>query len=169
MNKILDQLTLLVLLAVIGVVGAIFIQHWKAIVTVAGLVLFAVVCIVSVNVTPQQAIHSRGRKHKQGKPRGDPKAKPPKPNRDFLLQPKSVRRKLGKATDPWYDGPAKAIRTPRFVSDATNAWHSSKSVVYHDNTLCDGGRNIRPQYWRSGTGGRHLCKNCSRLNRRELD
>ena len=45
-----------------------------------------------------------------------------------------------------------------------NPWHSIQEPVYHNNTKCTEGNNIEPRYRREGTGGRVLCKRCSKLN-----
>ena len=97
--------------------------------------------------------------------------------RKFVLQPKHVRRKSGRANDPWYDGPRhreqrvsrseSAGRAPALlevVSSATAPWHSVNSDVYHNNASCRKGSKIRPEYIRSGEGGRNLCANCAVLS-----
>jgi len=43
------------------------------------------------------------------------------------------------------------------------AWHSSRSAVYHDNTLCRTGNNIEEEYLRPGRGGRRRCAECQRI------
>ena len=43
-------------------------------------------------------------------------------------------------------------------------WHSIKADVYHNNTDCNTGNNIESENRRSGTGGKSLCAECSRLN-----
>jgi hypothetical protein len=47
-----------------------------------------------------------------------------------------------------------AIRAP---------WHSIKAGVHHNNTECNTGNNIQPEYRRPGTGGKPLCGECARL------
>ena len=47
----------------------------------------------------------------------------------------------------------------------TNAWHSTKSDVYHNNTECNTGNNIEKENRESGTGNKKLCDECARLNR----
>lgn len=50
---------------------------------------------------------------------------------------------------------------------AQKAWHSSqKTKVYHNNKNCDTGDNIEKKYMESGTGGKRLCKECQRDNRK---
>jgi len=46
------------------------------------------------------------------------------------------------------------------------AWRSTRRPVYHNNTGCTTGNNIERKYLRRGTGGKRLCKECNRLNRR---
>ena len=192
MNRILNQLTLLLLVAAIGIIAPFFMEHWKIIVALVGLAFFVVVCAVFANSAPQQTGHSRWRSlgHKGpgsstkikspmpdtpcmsliARPRGKAAARPSGPDRSFVLQPKSVRRESGKANDPWYDGPATNIRAPTrapisvSATAATNSWHSSMGAVYHNNTLCDAGRSIRSHLRHPGTGGRRLCSSCFRLN-----
>ncbi|MBK7233807.1 MAG: hypothetical protein IPH93_16485 [Saprospiraceae bacterium] len=36
--------------------------------------------------------------------------------------------------------------------------------VYHNNSSCTEGNNIEPQYRRSGTDNRPLCKSCEKIN-----
>jgi beta-glucosidase/6-phospho-beta-glucosidase/beta-galactosidase len=43
------------------------------------------------------------------------------------------------------------------------AWHSSRSAVYHDSTLCRTGNNIEEEYLRPGRGGRRRCAECRRI------
>ena len=43
-------------------------------------------------------------------------------------------------------------------------WHSLKSNVHHNNTDCNTGNNIERENLRSGTGGKPLCSECSRLS-----
>jgi hypothetical protein len=33
-------------------------------------------------------------------------------------------------------------------------WHSTQSDVYHDNTECNTGNNVKSEYRRPGTGGK---------------
>ena len=42
-------------------------------------------------------------------------------------------------------------------------WHSIKANVHHDNNNCNTGNNIESENRRSGTGGKPLCSECSRL------
>ena len=44
-------------------------------------------------------------------------------------------------------------------------WNSVKQTVYHNNTECKSGNSIPAQDYRSGTDGKPLCDECSRLNR----
>ncbi len=44
------------------------------------------------------------------------------------------------------------------------AWHSVEGDVYHNNRNCTAGNNIETENYRSGTGGKPLCKECARLN-----
>jgi hypothetical protein len=44
-----------------------------------------------------------------------------------------------------------------------SAWHSIKQSVHHNNTDCNTGNNIESENRRSGTGGKPLCQECSRL------
>ena len=97
--------------------------------------------------------------------------------RNFVLQPKHVRRKSGRANDPWYDGPRHRVHqdsrsesadgAPALLevgSSATTPWHSVNSDVYHNNVSCRKGSKIRPEYIRSGEGGRKLCAHCAVLS-----
>jgi hypothetical protein len=43
-------------------------------------------------------------------------------------------------------------------------WHSIKQSVHHNNTNCNTGNNIETENKRSGTGGKPLCAECSRLS-----
>ena len=43
------------------------------------------------------------------------------------------------------------------------AWHSTKQTVHHVCTNCNTGNNIERENMRSGTGGKPLCQECSRL------
>jgi hypothetical protein len=45
----------------------------------------------------------------------------------------------------------------------TAPWHSIKADVHHDNTSCNTGNNIERENRRSGTGGKPLCHECSKL------
>ncbi len=45
----------------------------------------------------------------------------------------------------------------------TDAFHSVKQTVYHNNTSCTEGNNIEKVNLRPGTGGKPLCSHCSRL------
>ena len=44
-------------------------------------------------------------------------------------------------------------------------WHSVKQPVHHNNTNCNTGNNIERENFRSGTGGKQLCRECAALNR----
>ncbi len=46
-------------------------------------------------------------------------------------------------------------------------WHSTLPgiAVYHNNTDCTEGNNIESRNRASGTGGKHLCDHCKRLNK----
>jgi hypothetical protein len=46
------------------------------------------------------------------------------------------------------------------------AWYSEEGDVYHNNRNCTTGNNIEPENYRSGTGGKALCKECAKLNAR---
>jgi hypothetical protein len=46
------------------------------------------------------------------------------------------------------------------------AWRSVEGDVYHNNRNCTTGNNIETENYRSGTGGKPLCKECARLNAR---
>lgn len=43
-------------------------------------------------------------------------------------------------------------------------WHSIKQSVHHNNTNCNTGNNIEKENKQSGTGGKPLCSECSRLS-----
>jgi hypothetical protein len=47
-------------------------------------------------------------------------------------------------------------------------WHSKlpNIEVYHNNRKCSLGDNINPKYRKPGTGGKRLCHECARLNRK---
>jgi hypothetical protein len=45
-------------------------------------------------------------------------------------------------------------------------WYSVDSNVYHNNTECNAGKNVKPENRRSGTVGKRLCKECERLNKK---
>jgi hypothetical protein len=47
----------------------------------------------------------------------------------------------------------------------TMPWHSVDSDVYHNNTLCNTGKNVKFENRRSGMAGKRLCKECERLNK----
>ena len=94
----------------------------------------------------------------------------------FVLQPKHVRRKYGKANDPWYDGPSHKVRRISGSGSeetslgqlnvnlpATSPWHSIKGDVYHNHVSCRKGSKIRPEHIRPGTGDRNLCVHCAVL------
>ena len=172
MNRILDQLALLLMLALLGLA----IQHWEkslAIISAGMLVVIVYLIIPRANrPEAERQIEKEEKKFERepalGKLTVSKNSKPSEFKREFLLQPKSIRRQRGKAADPWYDGPAKAVRDSPNVPDYPVAWHSSRSGVYHNNTLCDGGNRIRPERLEPGTGGRRLCEQCARLNYRNL-
>ena len=42
-------------------------------------------------------------------------------------------------------------------------FHSIKSNVHHNNSSCTEGNNIEKENKRSGTGGKPLCRHCSKL------
>jgi hypothetical protein len=46
----------------------------------------------------------------------------------------------------------------------TSPFHSPKQPVHHNNTSCTEGNNIERENWRSGTGGKPLCKHCQILS-----
>ena len=46
----------------------------------------------------------------------------------------------------------------------TQAWHSVKQPICHNNTNCNSGNNIERENVRAGTGGKPLCAECARLN-----
>lgn len=50
----------------------------------------------------------------------------------------------------------------------TSPWHSNqpRAKVYHNNTKCPSGKKIEPQNRQAGDGGKRLCEECERLNRR---
>jgi hypothetical protein len=50
----------------------------------------------------------------------------------------------------------------------TMPWHSVNSDVYHNDTSCNAGKNVKPENRRSGTGGKHLCKQCERLSKKSV-
>jgi hypothetical protein len=43
-------------------------------------------------------------------------------------------------------------------------WHSTKQVVYHDNTECSTGNNIESENLAQGTGGKPKCRECANLD-----
>lgn len=47
-------------------------------------------------------------------------------------------------------------------------WHSKKrgTEVYHNNRKCTTGNNIESENLRSGSGGKRLCSECKRLNKK---
>ena len=46
------------------------------------------------------------------------------------------------------------------------SWHTPHSLVYHNNPACRFGYVLKPENVRRGTGGKWLCKECERLNKR---
>jgi hypothetical protein len=48
------------------------------------------------------------------------------------------------------------------------SWHSKLpgTEVYHNNPRCTIGNNIEKRNRQSGTGGKRLCAECSRLNKK---
>jgi hypothetical protein len=50
--------------------------------------------------------------------------------------------------------------TSSFHSENPNDQYEKK--VYHNNTSCQSGRAIDPNYKKSGTGNRPLCETCSK-------
>jgi hypothetical protein len=50
------------------------------------------------------------------------------------------------------------------VEVGQGAWHSVNSDIYHDNPDCQTGGSIDPENIREGTGGKHLCEECARLD-----
>lgn len=49
----------------------------------------------------------------------------------------------------------------------TSPWHSINESVYHDNTACEEGKNIREQDRREGPGSRRKCARCKQLDEEE--
>jgi hypothetical protein len=47
----------------------------------------------------------------------------------------------------------------------TSTWEPAygQPNVHHDHDDCKYGKAIRPEHWRSGTGGHRLCENCQTL------
>jgi hypothetical protein len=45
-------------------------------------------------------------------------------------------------------------------------WHALGSLVYHNNPNCRSGNAIKSENARRGTGGKWLCRECERLNKR---
>jgi hypothetical protein len=48
-------------------------------------------------------------------------------------------------------------------SMVTNAWHSIKQSVHHNNTACNTGNNIETENRREGSGNRPLCSECAKI------
>jgi hypothetical protein len=48
----------------------------------------------------------------------------------------------------------------------TNPWNSIKENRHHDNTNCGPGSEIPAHNRAEGTGGKPLCDDCDRLDRR---
>ena len=48
---------------------------------------------------------------------------------------------------------------------STRPWHSVKSKVHHTNVRCTTGRKIRVGFVRDGTGGKPVCRICTKLDR----
>ena len=46
----------------------------------------------------------------------------------------------------------------------TVPWHSAVEAVYHNNTLCSGGRAANIVGSREGSSGKRLCAECEQLN-----
>ena len=45
-------------------------------------------------------------------------------------------------------------------------WYTPQSLVYHNNPACRTGNTIKAGNVRQGTGGKWLCRECERLNKR---
>ena len=45
------------------------------------------------------------------------------------------------------------------------AWHSVRSHCYHTSSQCTSGDDIEPENYRSGTGNKRQCGQCTRLAR----
>ncbi len=43
-------------------------------------------------------------------------------------------------------------------------FNAKDSGVYHNNNQCTEGNNIETRNWKSGDGGKRLCKHCKELN-----
>ncbi len=46
----------------------------------------------------------------------------------------------------------------------TAPWNSRKQTIHHNNTNCNTGNNIEKENYQTGTGGKPLCNECSKLN-----
>ncbi len=46
----------------------------------------------------------------------------------------------------------------------TVPWHSVHEPVYHNNTLCSGGRAANIAGSRDGSNGKRICSECEQLN-----
>jgi hypothetical protein len=46
----------------------------------------------------------------------------------------------------------------------TVPWHSAHEAVYHNNTICSGGRAANVAGSREGSSGKRLCAECEQLN-----
>ena len=190
----------------IGLLGSFVAEYWSVLLAVAVVVALGVVLIVKYNrggrgawrrrdsgceeeneekheIRHGTAVHEYENDKVHGELRSQASLKTKMVEREvradgnFLLQPKHVRRKYGKANDPWYDGPKHKVRresgsrsNERRLGQldvelpATTPWHSVKSDVYHNHASCRKGSKIRPEHIRLGTGGRNLCVHCAVLS-----
>jgi hypothetical protein len=46
----------------------------------------------------------------------------------------------------------------------TSPFHAQDATVYHNNTRCEDGKQVKPQDRRHGPGGLKLCQTCAFLN-----
>jgi len=46
------------------------------------------------------------------------------------------------------------------------SWHSEKQPVRHNNAECNTGNNIEKENLCHGTGGKPLCKECAKLDKK---
>jgi hypothetical protein len=53
-------------------------------------------------------------------------------------------------------------RVPPYHTDS-DEYAAHQREVYHNHDNCPDGKRIKPQHRRSGTAGRPLCKECSKL------